>query len=105
MEESSSGHDKVLILLHWQEVTLSFLTQIHLSLKVIVLCNGTMLHLFLTCTNQGLVPGKAKYVHDRIGTQLELGKPQWDFFFSVRNWIRLKHSFILLENQTISTFQ
>lgn len=27
-----------------------------------------MLHLFLIYPSQGLVPGKAKYVHDRIGS-------------------------------------
>lgn len=83
MEEGSSGPGKVLILLHWHQVIFSFLSlvQIHLSLKVIALCNGKLLQLLLLCPNQRLMPGKAKDVHGSIARQPVLGKPQWEFFF------------------------
>lgn len=93
MEEGSSRHGKVLILLHWHQVIFSFLSlvQIHLSLKVIALCNGKLLQLLLLCPNQRLMLVKPKMCMAALPGSLYWENHSGNFF-SGRNWVSLKHS-------------
>lgn len=93
MEEGSSGHGKVLILLHWQQVIFSFLplVQIHLSLKVIVSAMGNCSNCssFVQTRDWCLVKPKMCMTALPHGLYWENHSGN---FFSGRNWVSLKHS-------------